>query len=397
MGAAIKMPPKILVVDDEPDLEVLIRQRFRKQIRDDVLRFEFAQNGVQALQKLEEHLDVSVILSDINMPEMDGLTLLERIAERNNPGLKSVIISAYGDMENIRTAMNRGAFDFLTKPIDFADLELTLQKTMQQLELIRNALKARDELMAVQRDLNTATRIQQSLLPKTFPPFPHRPEVDVYAEMLTAKEVGGDFYDFYFIDEDRLAFAVGDVSGKGIPAAIYMAVSRTLLKAIAHQVVNPGEVLRKLNMLLIPESDASTFVTVFFGVLNIRTGEVQFSNGGHNLPYLLRSTGEVEQLPMTDGMLLGKIPHLDFETKRIQLSKGDRMFVYTDGVSEAMDPEMNQYREERLESYLKTTAGNTIQDLVKGSIADIKKHTREAPQSDDITVLTLGYIGKNGS
>lgn len=391
------MPPKILVVDDEPDLEVLIRQRFRKQIRDEELRFEFAQNGVQALQKLEEHLDVSVILSDINMPEMDGLTLLERIAERNNPSLKSVIISAYGDMENIRTAMNRGAFDFLTKPIDFADLELTLQKTMQQLELIRKGLKARDELVAVQRDLSTATRIQQSLLPKTFPPFPHRPEVDVYAEMLTAKEVGGDFYDYYFIDEDRLAFAVGDVSGKGIPAAIYMAVSRTLLKAIAHQIVNPGEVLRKLNTLLIPESDASTFVTVFFGVLNIRSGEVQFSNGGHNLPYHLRSTGEVEQLPMTDGMLLGKIPHVDFETKRIHLSKGDRMFVYTDGVSEAMDSEMNQYQEERLESYLKTTGGNTIQDLAKGSIADLKKHTRGAPQSDDITVLTLGYIGKNGS
>ena len=391
------MPPKILVVDDEPDLEVLIRQRFRKQIRDEELRFEFAQNGVQALQKLEEHLDVSVILSDINMPEMDGLTLLERIAERNNPSLKSVIISAYGDMENIRTAMNRGAFDFLTKPIDFADLELTLQKTMQQLELIRKGLKASDELVAVQRDLSTATRIQQSLLPKTFPPFPHRPEVDVYAEMLTAKEVGGDFYDYYFIDEDRLAFAVGDVSGKGIPAAIYMAVSRTLLKAIAHQIVNPGEVLRKLNTLLIPESDASTFVTVFFGVLNIRSGEVQFSNGGHNLPYHLRSTGEVEQLPMTDGMLLGKIPHVDFETKRIHLSKGDRMFVYTDGVSEAMDSEMNQYQEERLESYLKTTGGNTIQDLAKGSIADLKKHTRGAPQSDDITVLTLGYIGKNGS
>jgi len=391
------MPPKILVVDDEPDLEVLIRQRFRKQIRDEELQFEFAQNGVQALQKLEEHLDVSVILSDINMPEMDGLTLLERVAERNNPSLKSVIISAYGDMENIRTAMNRGAFDFLTKPIDFADLELTLQKTMQQLELIRKGLKARDELVAVQRDLSTATRIQQSLLPKTFPPFPHRPEVDVYAEMLTAKEVGGDFYDYYFIDEDRLAFAVGDVSGKGIPAAIYMAVSRTLLKAIAHQIVNPGEVLRKLNTLLIPESDASTFVTVFFGVLNIRSGEVQFSNGGHNLPYHLRSTGEVEQLPMTDGMLLGKIPHVDFETKRIHLSKGDRMFVYTDGVSEAMDSEMNQYQEERLESYLKTTGGNTIQDLAKGSIADLKKHTRGAPQSDDITVLTLGYIGKNGS
>src|SRR5512136_2588688 len=159
------MPPTILVVDDEPDLEVMIRQRFRKQIREDEIRFEFAQNGVQALQKLDEHPEISVILSDINMPEMDGLTLLEKVGERNNPSIKSVIVSAYGDMENIRTAMNRGAFDFLTKPIDFADLELTVQKTIQQLEVIGHALKARDELVAVQRDLSTATRIQQSLLP----------------------------------------------------------------------------------------------------------------------------------------------------------------------------------------------------------------------------------------
>ncbi len=390
------MAPKILVVDDEPDLELLIRQRFRKQIKEDELRFEFAQNGVQALRKLDEHQDISLILSDINMPEMDGLTLLEKISERNNPGLKSVIISAYGDMENIRTAMNRGAFDFLTKPIDFTDLEVTVQKTIQQLTLIRHALRARDELVAVQRDLTTATRIQQSLLPKVFPPFPERPEVDVYAEMLTAKEVGGDFYDFYFIDEDRLAFAVGDVSGKGIPAAIYMAVSRTLLKAIAHQIVNPGEVLRKFNTLMIPESDSSTFVTVFFGVLNTHTGEVQYSNGGHNLPYLVRASGELEQLPMTDGGLLGKIPHLDFETRRLHLGRGDSLFIYTDGLTEAMDAEMNMFQEHRLESYLKTVNGSSIQDVVRGSVAAIKSHTGDAPQSDDITVLTLRFAGKNG-
>jgi sigma-B regulation protein RsbU (phosphoserine phosphatase) len=390
------MPPKILVVDDEPDLEILIRQRFRKQIRGDELRFEFANNGVQALQRLDEQPDISVILSDINMPEMDGLTLLEKVCERNNPCIKCVIISAYGDMENIRRAMNRGAFDFLTKPIDFADLDLTVQKTVRQLEVIRHALKARDELVAVQRDLTTATRIQRSLLPKTFPPFPHRPEIDIYAEMLTAKEVGGDFYDFYLIDEDRLAFAVGDVSGKGIPAAIYMAVCRTLLKAIAHQIVDPGEVLKKLNALLIPESDAATFVTVFYGVLNVHTGEVRFSNGGHNCPYHIRSTGEIEQLPMTDGLFLGKFPHTDFETKRIHLARGDSLFVYTDGVCEAMDSDMNQYQESRLESYLRSAGGRAIQEIVRGSIADLKGHTREAPQSDDITVLSLRYLGKNG-
>lgn len=390
------MPPKILVVDDEPDLELLIRQRFRKQIRDDELRFEFAQNGVQALHRLDEHPDIAIILSDINMPEMDGLTLLEKVNERNNPALKSVIISAYGDMENIRTAMNRGAFDFLTKPIDFADLELTVQKSVRQLDIIRTAVRMRDELVAVQRDLNTATRIQQSLLPKTFPPFPDRPQIDLFAQMLTAKEVGGDFYDFYFIEQDRLAFAVGDVSGKGIPAAIYMAVCRTLLKAIAHQIVNPGEVLRKLNALLIPESDPQTFVTVFYGVLNVHTGEVQYSNGGHNLPYIVRALGEVEQVPMTDGALLGKIPHLDYETKRFQLGKGDSVFIYTDGVSEAMDSAMNMYQEDRLEAYLAKAAGSTIVDMVEGSIADLKRHTRDAAQSDDITVLTLRYFGKNG-
>jgi sigma-B regulation protein RsbU (phosphoserine phosphatase) len=390
------MPPKILVVDDEPDLEVLIRQRFRRQIRENELTFEFAQNGIEALKKLDQHEDITVILSDINMPEMDGLTLLERVGERNNPGIKSVIISAYGDMENIRTAMNRGAFDFLTKPIDFADLELTMQKTMQQLAVIRQALKARDELVVVQRDLSTATRIQQSLLPKTFPPFPHRPEIDLYAEMLTAREVGGDFYDYYFIDEDRLAFTIGDVSGKGIPAAIYMAVSRTLLKAIAHQVVNPGEVLRKLNTLLIPESESATFVTVFFGVLNTRSGELQYSNGAHNSPYLRRAQGGVEQLPMTDGSILGKIPHLDFETRRVKLGKGDTLYLYTDGVPEAMNAESVQYEDARLKTYLESANGVGLRDLIQGNIADLKKHTQGASQSDDITLLALRYIGGEG-
>lgn len=388
------MAHKILVVDDEPDLELLIKQKFRKQIRENEFNFVFAQNGLQALEKLTEHEDITVVLSDINMPEMDGLTLLQKLHDMNNPALKSVIISAYGDMDNIRTAMNRGAFDFLTKPINFNDLELTVQKTMEHLAIIKNALKAHDHLVAFQRDLTTATRIQQSLLPKTFPPFPTHPEIGIYAQMVTAKEVGGDFYDYYFIDEDRLAFTIGDVSGKGIPAAIYMAVSRTLLKAIAHQIVNPGEVLRRLNTLLIPESESSTFVTVFYAVLNVRTGEVQYSNGGHANPYVLRShQGRIEQLPQTEGTLLGKIPHLEYETKKIVLQKGDTLFLYTDGVSEAMDAGRNLYGEERLDAFLCGMTTASIEEIIEGSIAHLRAYMNDAPQADDITVLTVRYQG----
>ncbi len=386
------MAPKILVVDDEPDLEILIRQKYRKQIRENELHFEFAQNGLQALEKIEKHRDISLVLSDINMPEMDGLTLLQKLSEAHHPVLKSVIISAYGDMENIRMAMNRGAFDFLTKPIDFTDLEVTVQKTLEQLQVMKLALEARDALVAVQRDLKVASRIQSTLLPRVFPPFPHRPELDIYAEMVTAKEVGGDFYDFYFLDEDRLAFVVGDVSGKGVPAAIYMAVSRTLLKAIAFQVVNPGEVLRRLNTLLIPESDAAMFVTVFYGVLNTKTGDLQYSNAGHNPPYILRN-GTPDRLSDAAGLFLGKIDGSEYETAKVQMKPGDTLYLYTDGVTEAMDAEMNMYEEERLVKYLGGSNGSPLEELVQKNLADIRSFCGGNPQSDDITVLSLRYHG----
>lgn len=393
MAEQLSVPHKILVVDDEPDLELLIRQRFRKQIRENLFSFEFAGNGIQALQVLEKNPGISVVLSDINMPEMDGLTLLQKLQELENPALKSVIISAYGDMENIRTAMNRGAFDFLTKPINFEDLDLTVSKTLDQIEVIRAALQSRDQLISVQRDLSIATRIQLSLLPRKFPPFPDRKEVELFAEMVTAKEVGGDFYDFYFLDQDRLGFVIGDVSGKGIPAAIYMAVSRTLLKAIAHQIVHPGEVLRRLNDLLIPESEATTFVTIFYGVLNTRTGDVQYANAGHNPPYLMRKGGTVEQLPLTDGMLVGKIENLDYDAKKIQLMPGDALFLYTDGVTEAMNAESDLYDDTRLLAYLKNTNGASLEEIAKGNIEDIHTFVGTTPQSDDITVLALRYTG----
>jgi sigma-B regulation protein RsbU (phosphoserine phosphatase) len=387
------MPEKIMVVDDEPDLESLIRQRFRKKIRENEYDFVFANNGLQALTKLLEHPDIGLILTDINMPEMDGLTLLARLNELKNPALRTVIVSAYGDMDNIRTAMNRGAFDFVTKPVDFTDLETTINKTIQELELLRNFQKEHDQLIAIQHDLSIARSIQQAILPKKFPPFPDRKEFEIYASMNAAKEVGGDFFDFFLIDKDRLGFVMADVSGKGIPAAIFMAVSRTLLKATALKGLSAGDSLAHVNNLLCPESIASMFVTIFYGVLNTATGEIEYANGGHNPPYIIREDGKVEELEMTGGIALGIIEGLPFSVKKTTLKPNEGIFLFTDGVTEAFDTNEDLYSEERLISKLTENAKLNCRELAEAIIADVHVYSTGVPQSDDITVLSLKYLG----
>ena len=385
---------KIMVVDDEPDLQMLILQKFRKQIQNDVYEFVFAENGEEALSHLNNGADdITLILSDINMPKMDGLTLLQKLQELENPALKTVIVSAYGDMENIRTAMNRGAFDFVTKPIDFNDLHLTIEKGLKEITGIREALDDRKKYMAVQSDLSTAGRIQQKILPQDFPAFPGRKEFSIYAEMHPAKDVGGDFYDFFLIDDNHLGFVIGDVSGKGISAAIYMAVARTMIKGIASQILDPAECLSKVNTMLIPESDLSTFVTVFYGVLDIESGVISYCNGGHNLPYMVRNNSTVVQVENTSGILLGKIEPFEFETNKIQCNSGDRIVLYTDGVTEAMNESNDMYDEDRLVQYLKSHQKRDIDKLVKGIIVDVLKFMGKVNQSDDVTLLSLEYRG----
>ena len=387
------MPEKIMVVDDEPDLESLIRQSFRRQIRNGEFEFIFAGNGLEALAKLLEYPEIGIILSDINMPEMDGLTLLAKVNELRKPSLKTVIVSAYGDMENIRTAMNRGAYDFVTKPVDFTDLETTIRKTMNDLEMLRNAQKEHDQLIAIQQDLSVARNIQQSILPKVFPPFPNRTEFEIYASMNAAKEVGGDFYDFFLIDNERLGFVMADVSGKGVPAAIFMAVSRTLLKATALKGIPPGDCLNHVNNLLCTESVSSMFVTIFYGILNLTTGEVIYANGGHNPPYCLRKDGGVEELELTGGIALGIMDDLPYEVKTLTLKPGDGLFLFTDGVTEAFNAADELYSETRLEELLKNIKEKNAEELVKAVVENVHEYSTGVQQSDDITVLSIKFLG----
>jgi len=382
----------ILVVDDEPDLEHLILQKFRKKIGANEYSFLFAQNGAEALEIILSNISINLILTDINMPVMDGLTLLTKINELNNRLMRSVIISAYGDMENIRTAMNRGAYDFITKPINLKDLEITIEKSLREIEIYKEGILSHDKLIAFQQELDIATAIQTSILPKTFPAFPDRKEFDIYAKMITAKEVGGDLYDFFMLDKYRLGVVIGDVSGKGIAAAMLMAVCKTLLKVTAFKGIPTDYILSEVNNILADESPSNMFVTVFYGVLDTRNGSFEYSNGGHNLPYLIPNDGKVKQLENIGGLLLGAVKDVEYESKIIMLQPGERIFFYTDGITEAFNSDNEEFDEINLEKSLTNNNGLNSEEIVDKVINDVKLFSNGTEQSDDITCLNLKYL-----
>ena len=381
--------PKILVVDDEPDLELLLRQKFRRKIRKGAIELLFASNGVEALDILKGTDGIDIVLSDINMPEMDGLTLLQQI-DQLSLDLRAVIVTAYGDMRNIRTAMNRGAFDFVTKPIDFDDLETTIHRTMSNLVVMREALQSRDELVALRQELGVAAKMQEAILPAD---FPSHPNFELHAWMTPAREVGGDFYDFFTAEDERQAVVVGDVSGKGVPAALFMMVSRTLVKGTGLGVADPGLCLAEVNDLLCESNEESMFVTIFFAHLNVNTGLFKFANGGHNPPYVLRASGEVESLVGEPGLILGIMSGAEYTTGTIDLEPGDAVFMYTDGVTEAMNLEGELLGEEELEEILAEVTNQGASQVVRYVIKELYEHVGDAPQSDDITCMALKYLG----
>lgn len=387
------MAIKILSVDDELDLEMLLTQYFRRKIRKGEYEFTFAHNGLEALTLMLSRKDFDIILSDINMPEMDGLTLLAKINEMRNPALKCIIVSAYGDMENIRSAMNQGAFDFATKPIDLEDLERTIEKAVEQINFIKQAQAEHSQLESIQNDLNIAREIQQSILPKNYPPLTQQKNFDIHAFMNAAKYVGGDFYDFFRINDNNLGFVIADVADKGIPAAIFMAISRTVIRAIALEEKDPAICIKKSNTILCQESVNSMFVSVFYGVLNINTGVVTYCNAGHNAPVLIQRGSEVSFIPLTNDVVLGIVDEADFHNKELTLSPGDSLLLYTDGVTEAMNTTYQQYGDARLLETCRTLAGKSAEIIVETVINSVTDFVKGASPSDDITLLSIVYKG----
>ena len=384
------MAVKILSVDDESDLELLLTQYFRRKIRKGEYEFSFAHNGLEALALLVKNPDYDIILSDINMPEMDGLTLLTKVNEMRNPALKCIMVSAYGDMGNIRQAMNNGAFDFATKPIDLDDLSVTIEKAVEQINYIRQSQQEHTQLESIKGDLAVAREIQQAILPRIFPPFPeNQHQLDIAASMNAAKDVGGDFYDFFRIDENRIGIVMADVSGKGIPAAIFMAVSRTLIRTVGLQDYTPAKCLTKSNELLCAESVDCMFVTVFYGIYHIDTGMLEYCNGGHNSPYILHANGDIEMLPLSNNPMVGAVEDITFQGDQTKLEIGDTLMMYTDGVNEATNAALEEYGDDRMEQVLRRLNGKSCKEIIDGQLESVREFAMEAEQSDDITIMAL--------
>ena len=265
---------------------------------------------------------------------------------------------------------------------------------MRDISGVREAEKDREKLIAVEHELSVARSIQESILPSGFPHFPDRSDFDIYAEMIPAREVGGDFYDFFMIDKNRIGIVIGDVSGKGVPAAILMAASRTMLRAAALQKMTPEDCLEYVNRLLYESTAAHMFVSAFYGILNVETGEFRYSNAGHNPPYIVKDDSTVVLLNTESGIALAAWEESRYVSSSEVLSPGDTLVLYTDGVPEAMDPDREMFGTSGLMDSLKQDAGAAPREIIGNIIKRLHRFTRGAPQNDDITLLALRYAGK---
>lgn len=377
--------PKTLVVDDDPATRVLIEgaaARMDKRSR----AFVFAETEAEALRVMTGADDLDIALVTVDSDAISGMDLFRQLG-----GVKlrvpRIALTDGHDLSRIRKAMNDGAVDFLTKPLDVDDLAVTIDKAWADCERRREAWKTEAQLAAIRREIDIAGEIQKRILPRE---FPGGRDFSMSAEIRPAKEMGGDFYDFFEIGDQKLGLVVADVSGKGVPAAFFMAVARTLIQATANTVNAPNACLEQVNTLLCRHNIPGMFVSVFYGVLDTKTWVLEYANGGHLPPYLVPAAGgDIVPLEGGDGVVLGITEDVPYEVAAVALNKGDALFFYTDGLTEAFDVDRNQFSDERLIQYLLENRDETATALAENVFAFVNTFTGEAPQSDDITSLVI--------
>ena len=387
--------PVILAVDDTPEnLDVV------KGILASDYTVKAAINGPMAL-KIAEKQKPDLILLDVMMPGMDGHEVCQRL--KSNPETRDIPVIFLTAMDQTRDealGFSLGAADYIAKPVNPPILEarvkthIALKESMDELHQAYGIIKGQKDRM--EEELNIGRDIQMSMLPLEFPAFPDRTEFSIHALLKPAREVGGDFYDFFFINQDEVCLVVGDVSGKGVPAALFMAVTKTMIKSRAMDDPSPASIVTRVNDEMSADNPSSMFVTLFIAFCNVRTGACRFTNAGHNPPYIKRASGDLECLDQRHGPIIGAMEGLAYKESQTSLSLGDQFLIFTDGVTEAMDTEGSLYSESRLEKLLNDSCFNTAQDLVDNTLASVETFATGAEQADDITLLALSLDEEPG-
>jgi sigma-B regulation protein RsbU (phosphoserine phosphatase) len=383
---------KILIVDDE---------RFNLNLLTDLLKPDYkimvAKNGEQALKAARAAPPPDLILLDIMMPEMDGYEVCRRLkVDETTRDIPVIFITAMGETSDETKGLELGAVDYITKPISppivqaRVKTQLTLKHNLEELQRAYKIIESQKERM--EKELNVGREIQMNMIPLVFPPFPDHKEFSIYATLHPAREVGGDFYDFFFVDENRLCFCIGDVSGKGVPAALFMAVTKTLIKSRATDDLSTASILTHVNDELCRDNKAFMFVTIFIGILDIRTGNLIYTNAGHNPPYIKQKAGSIMRLDQRHGPVVGAMPDLVYKEEKTRLSKDDMLFMYTDGITEAKDPMKKLFSEKKLAELLTSGDYESAEEAVQETISEVKKFEGAADQADDITVLAVQFL-----
>jgi phosphoserine phosphatase RsbU/P len=329
------------------------------------------------------------------MPRRDGYQVLEQLRRTGRlANLPVIMISAQSEIDSVVRCIELGAVDYLPKPFNPVLLKARVGASLEKKRL-RDEVRA--HLARLEEELDAARQLQLSMVPGVFPaPTAERP-VEVFAMMEPAREIGGDLYDFFYTDDGRLCFVIGDVSGKGVPAALFMARTKNLVRIVVDLLKQGGgdpraaDIVRRVNRELCRDNDNLMFVTIFLGVLRPDTGHLQFCNAGHTAPYLVRSN-EVVALDGPRGRPLGIRPESSYESGELNLAAGDTLYLFTDGITEADDGRNMLFSEQRLVAALRQAAGASAIEVVTKVENEVRAHTGIAPRSDDMTAMAIRLV-----
>jgi len=382
-----KDKPVILAVDDTPEnLDVV------KGILVPEHTVKVAPNGKIAL-KIAEAQAPDLILLDIMMPDMDGYEVCRRL--KRNPqtaDIPVIFLTAKGETSDEAEGFDLGAADYILKPVNPPILRarvkthLALKQNMDALQQTTAALARAKERM--EKELNVGRRIQLSMLPSC------QPDDDAFtvaATMRAARQVGGDLYDYFFINPSKFCICIGDVSDKGVGASLFMAVTKTLLRAHASNDTSTASIVTRINDDLVVDNETCMFVTMFLAICDLHTGNVRYTNAGHNPPFIKRADGEIESITSIHGPVAGAMEGLAYKQSELQLKQGDLLFLYTDGVSEAMNAKDELFKEKQIADKLSKLPGNYPAQSIEMVLGAVDEFAAGCEQSDDITMLGFRF------